>query len=161
MSRERFTLHLSNRCHPRMVNSVAIAVLVVGLATLPISAHAAGCSRASLKGTYGFQSTVMQNNDVPPAFLELVGTFHFDGLGNALENFVFASSNGSVGQDSAAITYSVAPDCTFSMTQNNGETFSGVIVADGQEFYFIETSGACCGSSIIRRGHALRLHAAS
>lgn len=118
--RERFRLHLSNRCHPRVVNSVAIAVLVVGLATLPISAHAAGCLRASLKGTHGLQSTVMQNNAVPPAFLELVGTFPFDGLGNALENFVFASSNGSVGQDSASITYNVAPDCTFSTTVNIG-----------------------------------------
>ncbi len=47
------------------------------------------------------------------------------------------------------------------MTQNNGETFSGVIVADGQEFHFIETTGACCGSSIIRKDHALKLHAAS
>jgi hypothetical protein len=107
MLRARFTLHLSNRRHPRVTNSVAIAVLVVGLATLPLSAHAAGCSRASLKGTYGFQSTVVQNNDVPPEFLELVGTFHFDGLGNALENFVFASSNGSVGPDSASITYAL------------------------------------------------------
>jgi hypothetical protein len=145
----------------RLTKHVTILGLILGLGAIPLSANAAGCSNASLKGSYGFQSTVTQNNAIPPSFLELVGTYHFDGVGTALENFVYAQSDGSVGPDSASITYTVAPDCTFSMTQTNGETFSGVVVDGGKQFFFIETSGACCGSAIIRRGLATKLQAAN
>lgn len=142
----------------KLNNAAVVATLLFGLGSLPLSAHASGCSAATIKGTFGFQSTVTQNNDVPPFFLELVGTFQFDGQSHALEKFTYARSDGSVGSDSASISYNVSADCTFTMTQDNGETHAGVIVNDGQEFYFIETSGACCGSSIIRRGYAKRIH---
>jgi hypothetical protein len=143
----------------RFIASIAIPGLALVLCAMPYSAHAAGCSNASLRGTFGFQSTVTQNNDVPPLFLELAGLFRFDGLGHATESFEFARSDGAVGSASESLAYSVAPDCTFTMTQSNGgETFSGVIVADAQQFYFIETTGACCGSAIIRRGQGLKLH---
>lgn len=142
----------------RFATCSSLAVCFFALQVLPLAAHASPCSRLSIKGTYGLQSTVTQDNEVPPTFLELVGTLQFDGLGSALERYTYASGTGSVGTDSATMVYNVAPDCTFTMTQDNGETFSGVIVNNGVEFYFIETSGACCGSSIIRRGHAKRLN---
>jgi hypothetical protein len=38
-------------------------------------------------------------------------------------------------------TYSVAGDCTLTITCSNSESFAGVIAADGQEIDYIETSG--------------------
>jgi hypothetical protein len=141
----------------RTIGLIVVAAIGVGAITAPLAAHAAGCANSSLKGMYGFESTVTQNNEVPPHFLEIVGLFRFDGSGNGKTSFTVAQSDGAGGPDSVAFAYSVAPDCTFTYVQENGETFSGVIVRDSQAFYFIETSGACCGSAIIRRGHAERI----
>jgi hypothetical protein len=137
---------------------LALSLLLLSLGSLPVFAHAAGCSNASIKGTYGDQSTVTQTNDVPPFFGELVGTLRFDGAGAGVYNFVFARSDGSVGPASEDFTYAVSPDCTLTIAWANSETFAGVLVLDGKEIVYVETSGACCGSAIIRRGRATRLH---
>jgi hypothetical protein len=115
------------------------------------------CSNGTLRGTYGFSSTVSQNNEVPPHFLELEGLFSFDGNEHAASSYTYASSGGAVGADSVSLTYQVDRDCRFSMSQDNGETYSGVITEGGQAILFIETTGACCGSAIIRRGRGNRL----
>jgi hypothetical protein len=132
------------------------AIIRRGEATRQL-APIAGCSDGSLRGTYGFGSTVTQNNDVPPLFLELAGSFKFDGKGNATTSFYFARNDGAVGTGSANLTYQVSRDCTFTLLQDNGETFAGVIAASAERLYFIETSGACCGSAIIRRGSARKV----
>ena len=96
---------------------------------------------------------------VPPNAWEMVGIFRFDGFGNATESRALATTGGAVAlNDVNLFTYTTAPDCTFTMRMNtSGETFAGVIVLDGREFYFIETSGACCGTPIMRRGHGARI----
>jgi len=101
---------------------------------------------------------VTQTNDVPPFFGELVGTLRFDGAGAGVTNFVFARSDGNGAPGSLTFTYAVASDCTLTVTWSNGETFSGVIVLDGQQIDYVETSGACCGTPLIRRGRATRVH---
>ena len=135
-----------------------ILLVALSLGLLSLSAHAAACTNASLKGVFGFESAVLQNNEVPPVFGEFVGLMRFDGVGNASISFVVVTSDGG-GDDDVVVSWSyrVAADCTFTATQDNGETFAGVLVRDGEEFFIVETSRAAFGTPFVRRGHAIRV----
>jgi hypothetical protein len=143
--------------------AASIALLLIGSAT-----NAAACTNATLKGAYGFGSTVVQDSfgvpslGIPGNFLELAGLFQFDGKGNATTSFTYARNDGAVGIASALLVYTVAADCTFTLSQDNGESFSGVIVLDGQQFFFVETTGGDVNSTaIVRRGQAVKVHTGS
>jgi len=142
----------------RASNLIGIVILGLGVAALPLSAQANSCSNETLKGTFGFTSTTVQDNNTPPFFGELTGLDQFDGNGHGTETHTYARSDGSVSTDTVTFAYNVATDCTFTVTWTNTETFAGTIVLDGQQFYYVETSGACCGTAIIRRGQAARVH---
>ena len=89
--------------------------------------------------------------------LELAGLLKFDGQGHASNSYSYSSSDGEVGTGGTSLTYQVAPNCTFTLLQDNGETYAGVIVEGSHELYFVETSGALFGGPIVLRGSATRL----
>jgi hypothetical protein len=134
----------------------AAVALCLGLIAAPLTANADACSDMTLKGTFGFTFTTTPTV-VKPDTVEVVGLFEFDGVGGGHVILTHAHSDGSVGgPDTESMTYSVAPNCTFTFLRvPSSESYSAVIVGNGQEFFFIETS-----SNILARGHAIRTHGA-
>jgi hypothetical protein len=135
------------------------------LALIASAAHAAPCSNGSLKGSFGITFSVLQDNfgvpgaNIPAGFLEEVGVIQFNGTGGSLGSITYSRNDGDVQTYNTTFSYSVASNCTFTFVRNdNGESYAGVIVRNGQEFDFIETSGACCGTAIVTRGHGIRVH---
>jgi len=131
--------------------------LLAGCALLALcgaaSAHAAQCNNATLLGAYGYQ----EEGQAPGAgFSQFrsVGEFSFDGAGKGTRLTTIWYSTFEVAVEiPSGITYSVSPDCRFSLTySNNGETFTGVITRGGAGLLYIETSG-----DPSRSGHAERI----
>jgi hypothetical protein len=95
--------------------------------------HHGGCSVASLKGTYAFHRTGM-NNAIGP--IAQIGINREDGEGNILYIRTTRSQNGEIldwFEQQAPGTYTVHPDCTgtfFNGTQN-------LIVIDGGKRYLL------------------------
>ena len=137
---------------------LALAGLSLGITAAPLTAQADACSDATLKGAYGYQETLTQDNNAPHLFGETVGIMRFDGAGNGTSVQDYARSDGQGTRGSLiTLTYSVTPDCRFTFVWANSETFSGVIVRNGEELLYIETSGTAFGTAIIRRAHAARI----
>lgn len=117
-----------------------IGLFVLALFALAIPAYSATCSKATLKGSYAYQDT---EEDPDGTKWYIVGYLNFDGAGNGSTNWIFHNSNGAIVEDDVGIslTYKVNPTCTFSFTQANGLTFSGVIGNNTNELNYVETSG--------------------
>jgi hypothetical protein len=102
-----------------------------------------GCGPHSLRGGYGF---AFQGQVVPPGVAELdiggAGRVVFDGHGG-ISGREWASTNGQPETLTFTGGYTVAPDCTGTITivNSNGRTDRGKIalVEGGQEVNFIET----------------------
>lgn len=105
------------------------------------AAHAAQCSNATLLGAYGYQE---EGQAIGAGFSQFrsVGELAFDGAGKVTRVTTIWYSTFEVAPETpSAITYSVSPDCRFTFTYSNGETFTGVITAGGTRLLYIETSG--------------------
>jgi len=117
----------------------ALLVLMALLALTP-QAHSAPCSNATLKGAYGYQDT--QNGYDFHWFI--VGLMKFDGNGHGTvdwEAWQRDDRTTSATPTGDTFTYSVTPNCTFTLIKDNGLTFSGVIVKSGDELRYVETTG--------------------
>ena len=105
------------------------------------AASAGPCTNASLIGAYGYQ----EQGQIAANFssFRAVGEFVFAGNGNGTRQpTIWYSTFEVAAEGKSGITYTVNPDCTFSLTYvSNGETFTGVIVDGGQKLFYIETSG--------------------
>jgi len=128
-------------------------ILAGALCALAGAASAyAGCTNATLSGAYGYQ----EEGQAPGAgFSQFrsVGELTFDGSGKGTRvTTIWYSDFEVVPEIPTAITYSVSPDCRFSFTYANGETFAGVITNGGVGLLYIETSG-----DPSRSGHAERI----
>lgn len=96
-------------------------ILRTGLGVLFVSLIAAGsaaaapCSTASLTGVWGFENAGFDGPGIPGAS---VGQYNFDGAGNVSGSFTH-SSNGTISNLTFTGTYTVAKNCTGTLTLNN------------------------------------------
>ena len=142
----------------RHTELLVLAGLSLCASMSPLAARADGCSNSTLKGTYGYQETLTQDNSLPPLFGETVGSMRFDGTGKgtSVQDYTRSDGQGTRGGQQT-LTYSVTADCRVTFVWDNSESFSGVLVRNADELFYVETSGAAFGTAIIRRGHAVRI----
>jgi hypothetical protein len=118
----------------------ASLVLLAFLAFTP-QANSAPCSNATLVGAYGSQDT--QNGYDFHWFI--VSLMKFDGNGHGTVQWEAWQRDDRTTNITPppgfGFTYSVNPNCTFTLTHDNGLTFSGVIVKNGEELRYVETTG--------------------
>ena len=97
-----------------------------------------GCSVASLKGTYAFRRTGM--NNVVGGPIAQIGTDVFNGDGTRGRVRSTRSTNGQIRDwtDSPSIgSYKVDPDCTGSFFDTDGAKTNNVVVLDGGKRFFL------------------------
>lgn len=124
--------------------SVLAVLLVQHLLTTPraraqSTAGSSACSNATLSGSYGAQVFGINptgSDGVPVAggvWFSQVNLTTFDGAGNASKSWPTAGT----------ATYTVNPDCTFSIAwSGSGRTLSGVLMDGGRKAFVIPTPGA-------------------
>ena len=115
------------------------ASLAITFSALTLPAYSAPCSIATLKGVYGYNDT---QHDAGVNYY-IVGWLRFDGTGKGTTSWTLRGDDGTVGSDpvGSPISYTVAPDCTFTFTHETGLTFSGVIVDNAGQLRYVETTG--------------------
>jgi hypothetical protein len=108
--------------------------------TFANGSHAAACSVASLKGSYGFYRT----GSTPVGPLAALGSLTFDGAGN-VSGSQSISRNGVLQFDIAVGgPYVVNPDCTGKLLQPDGVTEAArLVITDRGDGFFVlsETAG--------------------
>jgi hypothetical protein len=132
------------------MNRIGAAIVLAAVCSLAIPAHSSTCSNATLKGAYAYQDT-QEDSDGTKWFI--VGYLKFDGAGNGRTNWIYHNSNGAIDNNEVGIpfTYTVDQTCTYSLIQQNGLTFSGVIANNANELDYVETTGWQ-----FRRGSAIK-----
>ena len=117
---------------------VSAVLLSIGMST-----YAAPCTNASLIGSYGIQEQGM-HTDSAGVFSEFrsIGTISFNGQGAGTKNETLWFRDFSINPVQSTVTYVVRSDCRFTFTYDiNGESFEGVIVANGTRLLYMETGG--------------------
>jgi len=135
----------------------AVALTVALLASAASTSHAqeasvnvqvAGpCNVHNVAGTYGYSGngTVVAANPFgpPPIPINEAGTFVLNDDGTFTITKLFQNVNGFVNSNSPVTgTYTVAPDCTITATNQFGASFFGAFVADRKEIQYILIGGA-------------------
>jgi hypothetical protein len=126
------------------VTLLSVAIVLTALSHVrkvhatEVHAHHHGCSVASLKGTYAFRRTGV-NNDVGP--IAEIGIDVFSGLGTRHIIRSTRSGNGEI-QDwanpSSSGSYHVDADCTGSLFDADGTKSNNIIVLDqGKRFFLL------------------------
>src|SRR5271155_1645440 len=102
-------------------------------AIINVHAHGRGCSVASLKGTYAFRRTGV--NNVVGGPLAQIGISFYSGDGTRGLIRTTRSTNGEIedwtDQPSPNGSYTVDPDCTGSFFDTNGTKSENIVVLDG------------------------------
>src|ERR1700722_5148041 len=101
------------------------------LASFPLSsaAWAAGCSNASLSGTYGFLHDGTDSNGTP--FTAAVSQITFDSSAGTFTVETTASHDGGIATDSLTGTYVVHSNCTGKGMPAGANPFSIVVTSKG------------------------------
>jgi len=102
--------------------------------------HHRGCSVASLKGTYAFRRTGV--NNVVGGPIAAIGIEVFNGDGTLGLTRFTRSTNGEIQDWSdvpriAQTSYTVDPDCTGSLFTTDGTKTNNLIVLDGGKRFFL------------------------
>jgi hypothetical protein len=103
----------------------------------PVHAHDHGCSVASLKGTYAFRRTGV-NNVVGGPIAQIGIAFYGDGKRGLIRTT--RSSNGDIRDWTDFPTngsYTVDPDCTGSFFDADGTKSNNLVVLDGGKRFFL------------------------
>jgi len=119
---------------------VGTSIVLAVLSTVAIPAYSSTCSNATLKGAYAYQD-VQQD---PTIKWFIVGIMKFDGTGKGTVGWTLRGDDGTIDvQPNAALalSYAVAPDCTFTFKHEDGLTFSGAIANGGKELKYVEITG--------------------
>ena len=137
----------------RVLDTLAIVALLMGLSVLPAAAADKGCSDASLKGDYAYAVNGTSVTIPPVGLVAILGKITADGKG---------SFSGSVNGSIAGIviltdvpitgTYGVASDCTGTLTTDYpGFTahFSLVLVEDSKRAQLVETDAGAVGTGTV------------
>ena len=121
---------------------VLVVLVSFGSIFMPIQAYGTACTNSTLFGAFGYQEQgryAAQGVD-----FRVVGNIKFDGKGKANGTFTIWYSDFTVTGGPIVLSYSVEPDCRVSwrdVTYGDGETYTGVIVSNGQKILYIETTG--------------------
>ena len=114
--------------------AMSLVGLFISLGTVRKVPAKAGCSNASLKGSYGLHATGTLGGDPIAA----VGLFTFDGAGSLTANLFFRTPAGTLHLLPAG-TYSVSSECI--VTDHwGGSDHTSVIVDDGRGYLILNTS---------------------
>src|SRR5215831_211791 len=101
------------------------------------------CTARNVAGTYGFvgHGTILPNPaHLPEGLFATVGLLTFDGQARWSTSTQSLTLNGTVTTGaSMAGTYTVQPDCTFTLASDLGPVDAGVLVQDRQEGFFMAT----------------------
>ena len=92
-------------------------------ASSTLTAHAAGCSNATIRGTYAFtiHGQILPPDGSAPLLVDGLAKTTYDGNGNLTQLDAIAVNGGvAPGWSANTGTYSVNPDCTGTMTISNG-----------------------------------------
>ena len=107
-------------------------------ALISAPAHVGGCSVASLKGTYAFRRTGV--NNVLGGPIAQIGIAFYSGDGKRGLIRTARSANGEIRDWTDFPTngsYTVDPDCTGSFFDANGAKTNNVVVLDGGNRFFL------------------------
>src|SRR5215472_5922533 len=107
-------------------------------AVMNVHAQDRGCSVASLKGTYAFRRTGVNNAEGGP--IAQIGIAFFSGDGTRGLIRTTRSSNGEIRDWTDSPTngsYTVDPDCTGSLFGENGTRSNNLVVLDGGKRFFL------------------------
>lgn len=100
----------------RVLGTLAIAALLIGLGVLPAAADDKGCSDASLKGDYAYAVNAISFTIPPVGPVAILGRITADGKGS-FSGSINGSLAGTIITDVPVTgTYSVASDCTGTLT---------------------------------------------
>jgi hypothetical protein len=105
-------------------------------------APAERCTARNVAGAYGFlgSGTILPNPFLPEGPIATVGILTFDGQEGWRTTNQSLTVNGQVTTGvSMTGTYTVNPDCTFTLVDAAGNTDAGVFVHDRQEGFFMAT----------------------
>ena len=107
-------------------------------ALISAPAHVGGCSVASLKGTYAFRRTGVNNVVGGPIAQMGIDVFNGDGTRGRIRST--RSTNGEI-QDWSDFppngSYTIDPDCTGSFFDASGVKTNNVVVFDGGRRFFL------------------------
>jgi hypothetical protein len=122
--------------------SVAIVVPALCQAQMvpatPVHAHHRGCSDASLKGTYAFRRTGVNNGVGGPIAQIGIDVFNGDGTRGLIRST--RSTNGEIRDWTnfpPSGSYKVHRDCTGSFFDANGTKTNNLVVLDGGKRFFL------------------------
>ena len=104
----------------------------------PVHAHDRGCSVASLKGTYAFRRTGVNNVVGGPIAQIGIDVFNGDGTRGLVRST--RSTNGEIRDWTDFLpngTYTVDPDCTGSFFDDDGTKSNNLVVFDGGKRFFL------------------------
>jgi hypothetical protein len=131
----------------RRLGWVALFTLAIVVASLyqarkvratSIQAFPQGCSVASLKGTYAFIRTGVNNGAGGP--IAQIGTSFYDGAGTRGLIRTTRSTNGTIRDWTDTLdngTYTLDPDCTGSFFDDTGAKTENFVVLDGGRRYLL------------------------
>jgi hypothetical protein len=146
------------------VAAAALALLLLG--TGPVAGRVSGpsspaaqpgarCSVATLRGPYGGLGTGVNVSSplVPEGPLALVNLIVFDGRGHLSVPMETMSFGGDVRRltEPVAATYTVAPDCTGSLSFEGPNDFDFVIVGGGAEVLAIHATPGFVHTVVLKR----------
>ncbi len=123
----------------------------------PVQAQKRGCSLASLKGTYAFRRTGV-NNIVGGPIAEIgIAVYDGDGPRGLIRNT--RSTNGEIrpwtDQPAPNGKYTVNPDCTGSYFDEDGTNSNNVVVLDGGKRFIVLSVAA--GTIVTEEGTRLEV----
>ena len=114
-----------------MISKMFRITLTIVLANFALSsaAWAATCSKASLRGTYGFLHDGTDSNGTPAT--AAVTQITFDSTTGTFTGETTASHDGVIATESLTGTYAVASNCTGTGNPTGGSPFSFVVTSTG------------------------------
>src|SRR5882724_5870133 len=118
---------------------IQLTLVVLSLVIGTQAEDRAGCSNATLHGSYGLHAT---GTIIGVGDFAAVGTFTFDGKGNLTGKIVVRVAGNNMTPPAFTGTYSVSSDCT--VTDNWGapinSTHVSVIVDDGKGYFILNNT---------------------
>ena len=102
-------------------------------------AAAAGCSEATLKGTYlfAYNGLIVSGDQKGP--FATAGTDVYDGNGHVRSVYT-VSGNGKIFRFNVTGTYTVKSDCTGKARYSDGTRYDQFVAPDGSQIVFIQTN---------------------
>jgi hypothetical protein len=122
----------------------------------PVHAHDHGCSVASLKGTYAFRRTGVNNAVGGPIAQIGIAVYGGDGTRGLIRTT--RSANGVIEEWTDYPTnghYTVDPDCTGSFFDADGTHSNNIVVLDGGKRFFLLSVAP--GTITTEEGHRLEV----